>query len=93
MGVDYDATCFLGWEVSIPDGEEPEDYMVKLADKTNWCWGRSGDGSYGGEDTHYLGIPLKNGLRLECLMDAIDKIKDCYYNGSLPELFIGVLIY
>jgi hypothetical protein len=65
MGVDYNAVCFLGWEIDPPaevddddEDDDPRDFVDALAEEHNMESGVYGDGNYGGEDYYLLGYQL-----------------------------------
>lgn len=70
MGVDYDAVCFLGWEVEphIEDedaevdprgtGSHAGDAMEKMAKEHNMEYGEYGSRCYGGDSWFLLGYQL-----------------------------------
>jgi hypothetical protein len=70
MGVDYDAVCFLGWEVKPPEPDEDAeidphgsgsiegDWIEEQAKKHNVEFGEYGNACYGGEAYYLLGYQL-----------------------------------
>jgi len=53
MRIDYDAFLVVGWEVTVPDGKDPDEYLDPICKRFKISHARGGN-SLSGDVSYYL---------------------------------------